>query len=540
MKKLRLTTFNSVINLIAVIAGLTVITIAVSNHLKRRVAPGSTAAIYTSPVLVGTNAPPISGYNYQDAPRTLALFLDANQEDSNESVALFNEFSTAQDANPGLFRVVALFSNEENVVETSLKRWGWSVEHRSKVEPFDYHVESLPAVLVINQQSVIEKSWSGEISSAQGVDIKRALGLHVSHDAPAPVVAKSSLRIYEDSEPILTVELPAFLEGQPTSLSTKYHDPQYKEINVFDVDESGHIYFTYQGHIVKVDSTGRIVKTKPMPKGFQFGYCVDAQGNSYLYMGLKGIIVWSSELEPQDVIKPQAGLGEGTPLAAKMAVDRRNHQLYLQTYEPQLREEVLHRVDLRSHESKVVYQLKNAPRTIPTYGPGMFDWSIGNDRLFVSDFAEYKITTFSLDDSHQIAVFNRPFTIRPISPEDSRLQSIGWDLPYVLKSGAMVNYPAIWKILTTDDGKLLVFTSERDKSSRQIVHVYDRSFRFLGTDLKYFRPGLNNHLAIGGRVYVADCSGEGKTLSARLSPLDTPGLAHRLKVFRLRLSETAH
>lgn len=392
----------------------------------------------------------------------------------------------------------------------------------------------MPAVLVINQQGVIEKSWSGEISSAQGVDIKRALGLHVTRSAPAPVVAKSSLQIYEDSKPILNVELPAFINGPPSSLSTKYHDPLYKEINVFDVDKRGHIYFTYQGHIVKVDPAGKIVKSKAMPKGFQFGYCVDAQGNSYFYMGAKGIIVWSTELEQKSVIKPQGGLGAGTPLAAKVAVDRRNNQLYLQTYEPQLKEELLHRVDLRSHVSKVVYRLSNAPKTIPTYGPGMFDWSIGNDRLFVSDFAEYKITSFSLGDGSQIGVFNRPFTIRPIDPEDSRLQSTGWDLPYILKSEAMVNYPAIWKILATDEGKLLVFTSERDASNRQIVHVYDRNFQFLGTDLKYFRPGLNNHLAIGGLMYVADCSGDGKTLSSQLSPLDTLELAHKLKVFRLR------
>lgn len=534
MRKLRLITFNSVVNLIAVILGLTVIAIAVTNHLKRRAASGSTSATYTSSVLVGTSAPPISGHNYQAAPHTLALFVDANQEDSTESVTLFKEFSTAQDANPGMFRVIALFSNEESVVEASLKLWGWPVEYRSKVEPSEYHVESLPAVWIINQQGVIEKSWNGQISSAQGVDIKRALGLHIPRDAPAPVVAESDLQIYEDSKPILNVELPAFLDGSPSSLSTKYHDPQYKEINVFDVDKSGQIYFTYQGRIVKVDPAGRIVKSKAMPRGFQFGYCVDAQGNSYFYMGPKGIIVWSSELVEKYVIKPQGGFGEGTPLAAKMAVDRRKNQLYLQTYEPQLKEELLHRVDLRSHESKVVYQLRNAPKTIPTYGPGMFDWSIGNDRLFISDFAEYKITSFSLGDGRQIGLFNRPFTIRPINPEDSRLQSVGWDLPYILKSGAMVNYPAIWKILATDSGKLLVFTGDRDASNRQIVHVYDHNFQFLGTDLKFFRPGLNNHLTIGGLVYVADCTANEQKLSSRLSPLDTPALAHSLKVFRLR------
>jgi hypothetical protein len=117
-------TFNSVINVVAVIVGLTVLAIAVTNHLKRRVAPGSTSATYTSSVLVGTSAPAIPGHNYQDAPHTLALFLDANEEDSAESVTLFDEFSTAQAANPGMFRVFALFSNEESVVEDSLKRWG--------------------------------------------------------------------------------------------------------------------------------------------------------------------------------------------------------------------------------------------------------------------------------------------------------------------------------------------------------------------------------------------------------------------------------
>lgn len=114
MRKLRLLTFNSVVNLIALIAGLTVITIAVANHLKRPSASGSSSATQTSSVLVGTSPPPISGHSYQDSPHTLALFLDAAQEDSTESAVLFSEFSSAQAANRDLFRVVALFSNEEN------------------------------------------------------------------------------------------------------------------------------------------------------------------------------------------------------------------------------------------------------------------------------------------------------------------------------------------------------------------------------------------------------------------------------------------
>lgn len=41
------------------------------------------------------------------------------------------------------------------------------------------------------------------------------------------------------------------------------------------------------------------------------------------------------------------------------------------------------------------------------------------------------------------------------------------------------------------------------------MHVYDRDFRLLGPDFKFFRPGRNNHLVSDGLIYMADCRGAG-------------------------------
>lgn len=363
----------------------------------------------------------------------------------------------------------------------------------------------------------------------------KALGVWTPREPPHPASARADVKLYDEKRPLLTVELPALLSGTARGLA-RSGDPTYREVGTFGMDGKGNVYFNYQERIVKVDPTGKMLKSAPMPKGFISGYCVDEQGNSYLYLQTKAVEVWSPELEPTGTVSLENALGSSSPFVAKMAVDQKNLQLYVQTYDPELREEALHRIDLRSQESSLVHQLRDAPYTIPSYGPGIFDWDIGDDVLYVSDPKEYRITTYSLRDGERLDSFSRPFEARPIGPEDARLRSIGRDLPYILKPGAMNTLPAIWKITAAGDGKLLVFTSLRDAGHRQVVHVYDRGFRFLGTALKHFRPGVNNHQVSGARIFVADCGGDGELPPPReVSPLDAPSLATKLKVFRIAL-----
>lgn len=431
---------------------------------------------------------------------------------------------------------MALFADKPDTVEEHLRKWQWSVEHRGDVKPAEYRADTVPFVMMINREGVIEKRWRGQFSSAQGVDMLNALGAWTPHDVPRPTSVRANVKLYDDQRALRTVELPALLSGTLRGLA-RAGDPTYREISKFGVDGEGHIYFNYQEHIVKVDSTGKLLKWVPMPKGFISGYCVDHAGNSYFYRQAKVIDIWSPDLEPTSSISLENALGNSAPFVVKMAVDDVNQQLYVQTYEPQLREQALYRIDLHSREVSILHLLRDAPVAIPSYGPGIFDWDIGDDMLYVSDPREYRIVTYSLRDGTLLDTFSRPFEARPINPEDARLQSLGRDLLYILKPGAMNTYPAIWKITAAEHGKLLVFTSLRDVEQRQVIHIYDRGFRFRGVALKYFRPGVNNHLVSGHYIFVADCGGDGELPpSEKVSPLDAPALATKLKIFKLELN----
>jgi len=51
------------------------------------------------------------------------------------------------------------------------------------------------------------------------------------------------------------------------------------------------------------------------------------------------------------------------------------------------------------------------------------------------------------------------------------------------------NYPPILHLNYTEKGKLLVWTSQRDATGRQVVDVYDEQLKKVGTDLKFInRP----------------------------------------------------
>jgi sugar lactone lactonase YvrE len=527
--------FNTVANLLAVILGLTVVVIAVRNHLSSSARSGPPHDLNASSIIVGTSVASIPDYDFRGAGRTLVLFLDAAGEDSNEIAPLFKELTETGKSDRKLFQTIALFTNDEQTVGRALKIWDWPVEHRSEFEASGFRLEALPTVLVVNQEGRVLKSWSGEISSTQEAEIMKALGLSVPHAEPPPLKPEKPVQIYDERKPVMTVTLPATLDASK-SLGLKYGDLIHRSINTFDVDGTGNMYFTYQEHLLKVSPDGKVLKSEALPEGFQDGYCVDADANSYFYLQSKKIAVWSPDLKPSGVIELEGALKNRSPSAVKMAVDRGNRQLYMQAYEPAMREEALYRIDLQTRDVKVVYKL-DAPYTVPTYGPGLSDWTLDDEFLYVSDPKEYRITTYSLKTGEQVGVFSRPFEVQKINLEDSRMQSIGRDLPYVLKPGAVTDYPAIWKISALGGGRLMVFTGLRDTSNRQLVHVYDQGFRLLGADFKFFRPGRNNHLVTGGLIYVADCSGEGAPPpTGAISPLDTPSLAYKLKVFRSRLN----
>jgi hypothetical protein len=93
------------------------------------------------------------------------------------------------------------------------------------------------------------------------------------------------------------------------------------------------------------------------------------------------------------------------------------------------------------------------------------------------------------------------------------------------------NYPPILHLNYTEKGNLLVWTSQRDASGRQVIDVYDEHLKKVGTDLKFMNPGRSNLLFLNQKVYVPDYGFGRPTGVYTGSPLEIPAAPLTVKVF---------
>jgi hypothetical protein len=93
------------------------------------------------------------------------------------------------------------------------------------------------------------------------------------------------------------------------------------------------------------------------------------------------------------------------------------------------------------------------------------------------------------------------------------------------------NYPPIFHLNYTEKRNLLVWTSQRDASGRQVVDVYDEQLKKIGTDLKFINPGRSNFVFINQKVYVPDYGFGRSPRPYTGSPLEIPAAPASLKVF---------
>lgn len=214
-----------------------------------------------------------------------------------------------------------------------------------------------------------------------------------------------------------------------------------------------------------------------------------------------------------------------------MALDRKQESLYIQTYTPEPLSQVLYKIDLKSQQVAEVYRLQKPVRFNPTYTPGAFDFSLGEKYLYISDIYDYKVYVYSLEDGSLAKTIDRPYERRPIEPEDGQLYIRKMTIDGLGKGDGLHNYPAIFHLNYTGKGNLLVWTSQRDASGRQVVDIYDAQLKKIGTDLKFINPGRSNLLFLNQKVYVPDY-GFGRPASAYTgSPLEIPAAPLALKVF---------
>jgi hypothetical protein len=203
----------------------------------------------------------------------------------------------------------------------------------------------------------------------------------------------------------------------------------------------------------------------------------------------------------------------------------------MQTYASEPLSQVLYRIDLKSQQVAEVYRLPKPVRFNPTYTPGAFDFTLGEKFLYISDTYDYKVYLYSLKDGSLTKTINRPYEPLPIEQDDGRLHIRKMTIEGLGEGSGLRNYPPILHLNYTGKGNLLVWTSQRDASGRQVVDVYDEHLKKVGTDLKFMNPGRSNLLFLNERVYVPDY-GFGRPISIyKGSPLEIPAPPLALKIF---------
>lgn len=505
-------TTNIVVILFAVVA----IGVLVKNYFSPQSVKTSVA------VKKGSVFPEIVGVDYKQAPQTLILALNVDCRYCTRSVPFYNSIATAREENQGKSNIVAAFINKDPaLVKSYADEKQLSVQAISGVDLDKLGVHSTPTLILVDSAGKVLDSWSGELQPDGEREVFAALSLPYKPKAGSTSTAanvKKTIDIFDEQKTAISIRPQVEPQNDPAHF-----------VEVFDVNSRGDVYLAYDKFMYRYDADGKPKDTRPLPADFRSPFCIDESGNVYAVVGSK-LSVFSPELiKVRDV-----SLGDRSPQEAftlKLALDRKQQSLYIQTYIPEPLSQVLYKINLKSQQVTEVYRLPKPVRFNPTYTPGAFDFALGEKFLYISDIYDYKVYLYSLEDGSLAKTIDRPYDQRPIEQEDGRLHIRKMTIGGLGQGDGLRNYPPILHLNYTDKGNLLIWTSERDASGRQVVDVYDAQLKQIGTDLKFMNPGRSNLLFLNRKVYVPDY-GFGRPASAYAgSPLEIPGAPLALKVF---------
>jgi len=470
----------------------------------------------------GSIIPGIAGVDYKQSSRTLILALNVDCRYCTRSVSFYNALAEARQENAGQFNLVAAFINKDpELVKSYVEQKGLSVQAIPGIDLDNLGVHMTPTLILVDSAGKVLDSWRGELQPEGERELFAALGLpyksKVGSTSTAAKVQKTT-DIFDEQKPALSIRPQGEVQSDPAHF-----------LEVFDVNGHGDVYLVYDKSMHTYDADGRLKAMRQLPPDFHSPFCVDDADNIYSAGG-RELSVFSPELvKIRDI-----SLGDRLPHEAftlKLMLDHTHQSLYMQSYELEPLAQVLYRLDLKSQRLTEVYRLPKPVRFNPTYTPGAFDFTLSDKYLYISDIYEYKVYLYSLADGSLTKTLVRPYDSRPIEQQDGRFHLRKIDIAGLGQGEGLHNYPPILHLNHTEKGKLLVWTSQRDASGRQVVEVYDEQLKKVGTDLKFINPGRSNLLFLNGKVYVPDY-GFGRPASAYTgSPLEIPAAPLALKVF---------
>jgi len=504
-------------SIVVVLFAVAAIGVLVKNYFAPEDAKTSAAGLKR-----GSTLPQIAGVDFKQTPRTLVLALNVDCPYCSKSVPFYNSLAEAQRENAAHFNIIAAFINQDSALVQSYTEEKQLLVHAIVGVDLDkLGVHMTPTLILVDSAGKVLDTWRGALQLDGEREVFEALGLSYKPNpgsTATTVNIKKTVDIFDEYKTAFSIQPPANPQNDPAH-----------SVEVFDVDRKGDVYLVYDKFMYKYDSEGKLKDARALPADFRSPFCVDDTGNIYAATGNK-LVVFSRELIKIREVSLADWLPQET-FTIKLAIDRKRESLYIQTYVPEPLSQVLYRLDLKSQNVAQIYRLAKPVRFNPTYTPGAFDFALGESHLYISDIYDYKVYVYSLEDGSLAKTIDRPYEQRPIKPEDGRLHIRKMTIGGLGQGDGIHNYPPILHLNYTDKGNLLVWTSQRIASGRQVVDVYDDHLQKIGTDLKFMNPGRSNVIFQNQKVYIPDY-GFGRPLTTYTgSPLEIPGAPLALKVF---------
>jgi len=505
-------------NVIVVVFSLLAIGVLAKPYISRK-----TAASPPPPLLKnGERLPVIPGLDLGQSKKTLLLTLNVNCRFCNDSLNFYHRLIEGQRAQTGAARIVALFVNKEKEIVrdyVSIKKL--PVDYLAAIEFEQLRVYSTPTLILVDESGTVSNLWVGQLNEDQEREVFEQIGVAFIERPPSPRSAKveKSQDLFDENRPLSSLN-----PHLPTTADEK------GAVSFFDVDDHGTVHLLDDRSMLMYDDRGRLAGTYSLPQDFKPPFVIGNDG-SLFFVASSRLFSYSRTTTKTRDTDLVALVPDGSAVL-KLAFDGTDKSVFLQIYTPSPLAQKLLRVDLRKGEVKEIFNLKDPVAFSPSYSPGAFDFAVGSRNIYISDIRDYKIFSVSKAGGTVVETLNRPYTAVPFEKTDGALPL----RKITIKGfgGGLAHYPPIQHLNLTSDGRLLVWTSSRDRHNRQVVDIYDRRLRFVGTDLKYAHPGRNDYIFSNNKVYVPDLGFGGVLKRRDFSPFEVPAIPAVLKVFEER------
>jgi hypothetical protein len=472
----------------------------------------------------------IHGIEFSKSPKTIVMFLSTNCVHCNNSASFYQKISTLEAKTPGRSSLVAVFSEPEIEGAHYLEEHSLPLPAIGSVNFEAFGVSGTPTLVSTDKQGNVLHAWIGELSAKMQNEVLTELGFPSDetskHPNYAPAVVQATYNLFDEDNALLTI--------RP---ETKSENDVLKYVREFDVDGQGFVYLGEPTAIARYDRDGNRVGVLNLASDKIGPFCVDGAGN--VYVAARGLLNVYSPLLHEIVSSGRSLPIPKDSIVLRLEYDRANAYLYLQAYSPEPLSQILYRINPQTMDVVRLYQVDKPVQFSPGYSPGAFAFAVSSKYVYVSDIYEYKVRIYSSTNGSLVKTFSAHYKPQAVSDADGNEKNLKMIIGNLTGPGSLKLYSPIFHLTCTDDGRVLVWTSQRSQDSRQVVNVYDEGMKLMGVDLRYMDPGLSNYKFINRKVFAQGFEFANERARAWISPLDLPGKPFSLKVFKELSSGTA-